>query len=202
MIIGLSGYARSGKDTVADYLVEQHGFKKIAFAKLLKDSIYTLNPIVSSVPHSYDTVIRYQDVVDRIGLDKAKEQYPEVRRLLQIFGTEVGRELLGQNIWVDTAMNLVKNSEDNWVFTDVRFSNEFEAIKSAGGNVWRVERDSVKPVNAHVSETALDDYLFDYTFYNNQTIKDLQESVNLALTDETAKWYNNILPTNEKGNND
>lgn len=202
MIIGLSGYARSGKDTVADHLVEIHGFKKIAFAKLLKDSIYILNPIVSSVPHSYDTVIRYQDVVDHLGLDKAKEQYPEVRRLLQIFGTEVGRELLGQNIWVDTAMNLIKDSEDNWVFTDVRFANEFEAIKSVGGNVWRVERESVKPVNAHSSETALDDYLFDYTFYNNKTIKNLQESVDFALTDETSKWYNNILPTNEKGNND
>lgn len=202
MIIGLSGYARSGKDTVADHLSEKHGFKKIAFAKLLKDAVYTLNPIVSSVPHSYDTVIRYQDIVDSLGLDKAKDQYPEVRRLLQVFGTEVGREMLGSNIWVDTAMNSIKDSSYNWVFTDVRFPNEFEAIKSVGGHVWRVERELAKPVNLHESETALDDYSFNHVFKNDSTIKDLQENVDLALTANPNRWYNIILPTNEKESND
>ena len=71
------------------------------------------------------------------GWDEAKKT-EEVRRLLQIFGTEIGRSLLGENIWVELATRNLESSK-NYVFTDVRFPNEADKIKNLGGLIWRVE---------------------------------------------------------------
>jgi hypothetical protein len=168
MIIGLSGYARSGKDTAADHLVNSYGFTRHSFAAPMKEAMYRLNPIVSS-----DSIgpFRYKDLVDVYGLDKAKESVPEIRRLLQIFGTEVGRDMFGENFWVDLALNNAK--EGKVVISDVRFKNEAEAIKAAGGQVWRVNRNGVGPVTNHPSEIDLDDYKFDSIIDNNKTVQDL-----------------------------
>jgi len=68
---------------------------------------------------------------------------------------------------------------ENVVITDVRFTNEADYIKwYPGSQLWRVERPGVKAVNAHVSETQLDNYPFiDQTFVNNGTIADLEAMV-------------------------
>lgn len=172
MIIGVSGYARSGKDTVADHLVDQYNFSRVSFAAPMKKAMYILNPIVSS-----DSIgnFRYKDLVDVYGLDKAKENTPEIRRLLQIFGTEVGRSMFGENFWVDLAL---KNAgSENIVVTDVRFKNEADRIKSMGGQIWRVNRTSVKPVTGHISEIDLDDYNFDYVMQNDYSIEKMYKKI-------------------------
>jgi hypothetical protein len=172
MIIGVSGYARSGKDTVADHLADKYSFSRISFAAPMKKAMYILNPIVSS-----DSIgnFRYKDLVDVYGLDKAKEDNPEIRRLLQIFGTEVGRSMFGENFWVDLALKNV--GSENIVVTDVRFKNEADKIRSLGGQIWRVNRASVKPVTGHVSEIDLDDYNFDYVIDNDYSILEMYENI-------------------------
>lgn len=179
MIIGLSGYARSGKDTAADHLVAEYGFTRYSFAAPMKEAMYRLNPIVSS-----DAIgsFRYQNLVDVYGLDDAKDSYPEIRRLLQVFGTEVGREMFGPNFWVDLALNSAK--EDKVVISDVRFKNEAEGIKSAGGQVWRINRLGIGPVTNHASEIDLDDYQFDNVIDNNYSVQDLN-----SVIDDIIKRY-------------
>ena len=179
MIIGLSGYARSGKDTAADHLVAEYGFTRYSFAAPMKEAMYRLNPIVSS-----DAIgsFRYQNLVDVYGLDDAKDSYPEIRRLLQVFGTEVGREMFGQNFWVDLALNRAK--EDKVVISDVRFKNEAEGIKAAGGQVWRINRLGIGPVTNHASEIDLDDYQFDNVIDNNYSVQDLN-----SVIDDIIKGY-------------
>ena len=176
MIIGLSGYARSGKDTAADRLVEAHMFTRYSFAAPMKDAMYKLNPIVHS-----DSIgnFRYKDLVDSYGLDEAKDSHPEIRRLLQVFGTEVGRDMFGNNFWVDLALNSI--IEDNVVISDVRFKNEADAIKSAGGKVWRINRHGVGPVTNHSSEIDLDSYNFDYIIDNDYSVSDLHNVVDMLL---------------------
>jgi hypothetical protein len=176
MIIGLSGYARSGKDTAADRLVEQHMFTRYSFAAPMKEAMYKLNPIVHS-----DKIgnFRYKDLVDSYGLDSAKDSYAEIRRLLQVFGTEVGREMFGNNFWVDLTLNSIK--EDNVVISDVRFKNEADAIRSAGGQVWRINRDGVGPVTDHASEVDLDSYNFDHIIDNDYSVVDLNNIVDMLL---------------------
>jgi hypothetical protein len=176
MIIGLSGYARSGKDTVAEHLVLKHGFIQKSFAVPMKEAMYTLNPIVSNDSVG---VFRYRSLVDAYGLDKVKEDYPEVRRLLQVFGTEVGRDMFGLNFWVDLVLKDLKSV--NTVISDVRFKNEADSIKSAGGQVWRINRNGVGPVTDHSSETDLDDYDFNHIIDNDFSLLDLNNVVDMLL---------------------
>ena len=170
MIIGLSGYAQSGKDTVAEYLINNHGFVRVAFADPIRDALYALDPIVEGTK----TV---QPIVDLYGWEDAKKEFPEIRRMLQRFGTEVARTLWNENFWVKQAFAKIKQYE-NVVVTDVRYINEADAISSLpDGKVWRVVRDDVGPVNRHASETQLDTYPFDEMITNNSTKENLYKTI-------------------------
>ena len=165
-IIGLTGYAQSGKDTLASILVEKYGYSRIAFADKIRDFLYGINPMVACSPTGY-----LQDLVNLVGWDKAKQE-PQVRRLLQDLGISA-RDLIDENIWVTAALGNV-DSDQRVVVTDVRFENEALMIKLMGGQLWRVKRVGVGPVNDHVSESELDGYKMDQIFVNNGTLGDLE----------------------------
>ena len=167
MIIGLSGYAQSGKDTVAELLCLNYNYHRRAFADPMREALLRLNPVVGSQPLAC--------LVDDYGWDVAKSN-PEVRRLLQVFGTEIGREMFGENFWVDIALAGL-NSNHRVVVADVRFPNEAQAIIDKGGQVWRVQREGHKPVNLHQSETAMDNWRFDDLILNHGSLDDLADEV-------------------------
>lgn len=172
-LIGLSGYARAGKDTAAEALLTL-GYKRVAFADKLREVLYALNPIVVYGP---DTV-RVKDVIDKFGWDgyKATAYSTEIRELLQRLGTEAGRRTLWDSIWVDAAFaNLDENGL--YVFTDVRFPNEANAIRERGGEILRITRPGLKPANDHPSETSLDDYNFDDIIFNIGTVDEFKRDV-------------------------
>ena len=173
MIIGLSGHAQTGKDTIADYLVKNYGFTRVAFADPIREAVYKLNPKINV----YDmNSVPLSTAVDRLGWETVKVQSEDARWLLQRMGTEVGRELLGENVWVDKAMKKALQ-HDKVVITDVRYPNEVEAILSHSGAVWRVIKDDTGAVNRHASESALDDHDFEYIIFNNDTKQDLYKSI-------------------------
>lgn len=175
MIIGLSGYAQSGKNTVADILVDHHGFIQLAFADAIRDFAYAINPMVACSPSGY-----LQDLVDLKGWDEAKQE-PQVRRLLQSTGL-AGREMIDEYLWVALTLSQIKDPhEGRYVITDVRFPNEAAALTSQGGQIWRIERPGVDAVNDHVSETALDAWIFDETIINDGTIEDLKKKIKVDL---------------------
>jgi len=143
-LIGITGYAQHGKDTTGNYLVEQYGFTRYAFADQLKSMALVLNPYVDD---TYSR--RLYTLVQSAGWDEAKEN-PEIRRFLQVLGTEAVRDHLGEDAWVNA---LQKRAQDDglWdrqgpghksqiVVTDVRFPNEAQFIKKHGGELWRVKR--------------------------------------------------------------
>ena len=172
MIIGLSGYAQSGKNTVADILVDYHGFIALAFADPIKDLVYNINPKINS--------IEIQGMVNEYGWDIVKQD-PEVRRLLQTTG-EAGRQGIDEYHWVAMTLSQIKDpQEGRYVITDVRFPNEASAISSQGGQLWRIERPGVDAVNDHISETALDAWVFDETIVNDGTIEDLKKKIKVDL---------------------
>jgi hypothetical protein len=183
MIIGLSGYARSGKDSVADILVEEFGYIRVAFADKLREALYALNPIVSIGVYEdfhwdYSKNVYVQDVIDEYGWDgvKGTEYADEIRRLLQRMGTEAGRNLLGNDIWVDAAF-FELTEDKNYVFTDCRFSNEALRVRQYQGKVWRVTRPGVEPANDHISEIGLDNWPFDAIVLNDRSLEDLKKKV-------------------------
>lgn len=179
MIVGLSGYARSGKDTVAEYLVDNYGFKRVAFADAIKDALLAINP---HIPNLY----RLDDSVELEGWEVAKLN-PYVRSMLQALGV-YARDNWGENFWIDQAVKKIDSlrgenySLNNVVITDVRFPNEYDAISNwtiAGkqGVVVRVSREGIMPVNNHVSEIALDNHQFKHTIHNDSDLFDLHLSI-------------------------
>jgi hypothetical protein len=111
-----------------------------------------------------------------------------VRQLLQKLGTEAMREGLHTNVWVNALMadyHPIKLSQDNpsyWLVTDTRFPNEAEAIKERGGLLLRIERPGAA-TGTHASETALDDYPFEYVIVNDGDLHDLIRKVKKLMID-------------------
>lgn len=182
MILGISGYARSGKDEFAKILVEDFGYKRIAFADKLREVLLAIDPIVwqfnrtAITGEGFRQVYRVSDIINAYGWDGYKETTysDEIRGLLQRLGTEAGRKLLGDNIWIDAAIN---NQYGNIVIPDCRFINEANEIKNRGGKIIRIVRPGIGPANNHISETSLDSFGFDYIIENNGTLEDFKEKV-------------------------
>ena len=113
---------------------------------------------------------------------------PTPRLLLQLIGTDLFREQLHPNTWVNASFaNYLNNA---WIFTDVRFPNELEAIKKHNGITIRINRGLVERTGKmiqepeHISETALDNAKFDYVIENDGTIEKLIEQVKKILIKE------------------
>ncbi len=203
LLVGLSGYARSGKDTAAKVLTEGSWVRE-SFADRLRAFLLALDPIIESDVESYVTGccdecvstdydvthVRLSQIVHQFGWEKAKDSYDEVRELLQRCGTEAGRKVLGEDVWV----NAVFAGWDGFtptVITDVRFPNEARAVKERGGVVLRVERPGVGPREdalggVHPSETALDDWDFDAVLVNDGTLDDLHAKVVQAVAEKAT----------------
>jgi hypothetical protein len=178
MIIGLAGYAQSGKDTVARYLVENYGFTRIAFADKIREFVYEVDPLVWGNSHTGGQTIR--DMVDEFGWDVAK-QHAEVRRILQRTGV-AARDVFGKDFWVNAALADAHKGA-KYVITDVRFKNEADAINDRDGQLVRVIRPGVEAVNGHISEHDLDDYDFDRVIKNQGTVADLELLVETMVND-------------------
>lgn len=201
-LIGLCGYARSGKNEVGYILEQQHGFRRYAFADKLRKVAEKLNPPVwgedldegcgdyyHCPPADHGEFWELADVLDEYGWEgvKSSKFADSVRSLLQGLGT-AAREELGAEVWVDALFDRL--NEDHWehfkmefpvgehaVITDVRYPNEVERLFAEGGHLVRIMRDGVGPVNGHGSETAIDMIPADFTITNNGTLAHLADQV-------------------------
>lgn len=175
MIIGLSGYARSGKDTVGEMLVEELGFERVSFADKLKEFCdFIFDPVFDPKTWMEGPLFGGQfDAGDWTLLSKS-ERRPYHQRVGQ-----GARDLINEDIWVDAALPLYGSYQNrNLVVTDVRFPNEYRRIIRLGGHVVRIERAGYGPVNDHESETALDQsFNWDVTLLNDGTLTSLRHKV-------------------------
>ncbi|MFE3589444.1 hypothetical protein ACFXOY_18270 [Streptomyces niveus] len=175
LIIGLSGYARSGKDTAAQALADR-GWRRAGFADKLREFLLALDPLLPALRGGEP--FRLRRYVEAWGWERAKDEHPEVRALLQRAGTEAGRKILGANIWVN-ALFAEHSDAGALVIPDVRFPNEAQGIADRGGMVIRVERPGIAPKAnkygvVHDSEIALDGWAFDHVLFNDGSAYDLR----------------------------
>lgn len=182
-LIGIGGLLASGKDTVADYLVDEYAWHKMGMSDPLHNAMLTLNAIVAIHPHS-GSIIRYGDLTDDVGYVEAKN-LPEYRRLLQVFGTEVVRELFGNTVWVDNARKRIKAVLDaggDVILTGLRYPNEVELIRELGGTTWWVDRPGfLISGSTHTSENSVSEEDFDVTIENVGTLADLYAVVDQEI---------------------
>lgn len=175
MIIGICGAAGCGKSTAAGMLADRFGYVEVALADPLYDAVSAMFGIPVAT------------LKDR----RHKEQpIPWIghspRRLLQTLGTEWGRGIVGESIWVKTAMRRAFDALDagaaGVVVPDVRFLNEAAAIRQAGGVVWRMHRDGAGIAGNHASEAGIPEEMVDRLIVNNGDIDQLEADVCITLT--------------------
>lgn len=168
-LIGLMGKARSGKDTVADYLQGEHSFGRYAFADPMKDMLEA----------AFGDKFRNGDRERPIAwLGKSP------RQLMQSLGTEWGRDEVHPDLWVliaNEAWQVSKARGESLVVSDVRFANEAQWIVDQGGVLIEIVRDNAEPVNAHLSENVDLDQFPRYVVDNNLTFASLYHQVELLL---------------------
>lgn len=205
LVIGVTGFARSGKDTIAEFLVREHGFTRIGFGDPMREMLYAINPIISFkqtkmidtdrtgnvLAHTTTTnetvvteFIRLRDIIDKVGWNGYKEtpHGQEIRELLQRLGTEGGRHVIGDHFWMDVIMGRICKAKGNVVISDVRFSDECDFIHNLGGEVIRVNRLGITAVNSHISDQQLPDDRIDFEVQNNRTIDDLELDIEAILS--------------------
>lgn len=184
MIVGLAGYAGSGKDTAAEALAP-YGYERLAFADKLKALALELNPEFGTG----GIVVSLASLVRAWGWEGAKK-YPGVREYLQRLG-QWHRAILGEDVWVNAALaGVIPGSRSltqalgipNYVVTDARYQNEFDRIREMGGAIVRIERKGVGPANDHESERVLTP---DHTVHNCSTPEQLARRI-LAAIGENA----------------
>lgn len=171
-VIGLSGRAGAGKDTLAQILYLQHGYVRHAFADPLRDMALAIDPTVIAPEYGAE---RLSDVVRWDGWDEAK-QIPDVRRFLQRLGTEGVRDHLGADTWVRlTEQRIAASDAPAIVLTDVRYPNEVALVRRLGCLwVW-IERPGANAAAGHVSEEALRAEDADVIVHNSVGVERLEE---------------------------
>ena len=122
--------------------------------------------------------VTYAELHQQVGYDESKNNH-DVRNYLQKLGTEVGRNMFGENVWIDYALRDIDKmlaKGRNVVITGIRFPNELEGVKARQGlSVW-VERTGYGPVNSHASDNTLGMEDFDKVLWNDGTLTDLKQN--------------------------
>lgn len=170
MIIGIVGYKGSGKDAMADYLVEHFQFEKMAYADPIKDVCAQLFDLDD-------------DYFNKRDLKEKKLDFWELspREILQKVGTDLFRKHFDQEFWVKLMENkiqnkLVKYPDMNIVCSDVRFQNEADLVKKLGGKIIFIDRfDSIQ--DTHEAEQCNISNI-DFIIENKGTLQDYYTKIN------------------------
>jgi len=163
--IGLAGAARSGKDTVAAMLSHRYGCVRYALATPLKLAASAMFSIPIGYFYADD---KKEKVINFWGLSP--------RQMVQRLGTEGGRQLFFDDIWL-RHLGLINHEGSNVVVTDVRFDNEAEYIKNKGGKIIQIIRPNVGIESQHVSESGVSLNLISATIVNDSTLTALEKRV-------------------------
>jgi hypothetical protein len=176
MIIGLQGYAGSGKSTVAQYLVERHGFAR----RHIKHTLATMTEVL--LDHALSDPERTWDYIDG---DLKRTPIPELgnrsaTEIQQFLGTEFGREFIHPDLWLDIWHRWAVAQPEHVVQESVRFANEAERCDV----VWEIRREGYGAHNGHVSEGL--PCAEPVILWNNGSVEDLYAQVDAVLKEMGA----------------
>ena len=176
LLIGLTGLAGAGKDTVRAILEKNHDAFGLAFADPMRDM---LGALLESIGLSSEWMTERH--LKELVIPELGTSY---REMAQRLGTEWGRAI-GEDFWLRIAsakVQMYRQQGDHIVISDVRFPNEAAWIQAQGGVVWRILRPGLEAVRSHASEMHFDHLPYDYTILNQGSLEELDRAVRCALT--------------------
>ena len=205
MIIGICGFIGSGKDTIADYLVNLHHFRRESFANTLKDAVSQVFGWDRTMLEGRTKQAReWREQVDPWWAARLNMPKLTPRWVLQYWGTEVCRHGFHDDMWIASVENKLRNSKDNIVITDCRFPNEIRGLKEQGAKIVWIQRgitphwydiaaqankgsknaqNWLAEQNIHASEYSWAGTNFDVIINNNGTLDQLATQIkNLVAT--------------------
>lgn len=204
MIIGIVGKKGSGKDEVGaiiQYLTSSYADEleywqyKAENKSSYTDSRFCIKKFAEPLKQATSILLgctrkdledrdfKYQILYSAHDPQVAKFKNMTTRLFLQLLGTEVGRNIIDENVWVDLLLKDYKHLQDNFIITDVRYKNELDAINKYGFNI-KINRVTIENADTHASETELDTLKTDYIINNNGYIEELIEKVKTILEKE------------------
>lgn len=181
-LIGITGRARSGKDTTADFIIAHLGGYKYSLAEPLKNMLKHGLGLDMTDPYWAE---RKEDPIPALGKSP--------RQIMQTLGTEWGRQLVHPDIWIIMAHNMLLSRGAGMVIPDVRFQNEADWIRKHGV-LLHIVRPGIAGVAAHASENGLLMTEDEVVINNNSSLEDLQNEVHACL--ESLKISSSTLSTN------
>lgn len=192
MLIGLSGKKRSGKNTVSQFMMEWAAdynvpAKQQAFADKLKISAARAFGI-----SEIDAINFCEDLKESGSISVKSSNFNfEVsgRQFLQWYGTEAHRQVFDDRFWIQQLLpDQIDHENQLIVITDVRFENEAEAIRVAGGDIIRVVRMDADGEDEHLSEQPLPDDLIDIEILNDSNLDNLRWAARTAVERLYIQW--------------
>jgi hypothetical protein len=202
MIILMCGKKQSGKDSLANAIIEaypQYNFVKCGFADELKEMTINLfglkRELIYGTNEDKNTLTEYTwadmphietAFSEFFGLGKAADQYLTYREFLQELGTNIMRQI-NPNCWVNALVKKVEkyahDTNNHCLIIDGRFPQEIDAMENLGAKSIRLARNVFN--DQHESETALDNYQdFDYIVDNqNESFEDTKTKI-LQITNK------------------
>lgn len=189
MLIGLTGFARSGKDSAANIVLQWAGrvgvnARKQGFADYLKLSLLRLFDPYASMEEAliWADNFKLEGEISLSGPVQAfTGQRPERvisgRTALQRYGTECHREIFDEDFWIDPVLDHYQADQELLIVPDIRFPNEAIAVLAHGGVIWCLHRQNAMTESDHASESGLADHWITEHIGNNGSLLDLEVNV-------------------------
>lgn len=190
MLVGICGMEGSGKDSIANILIQEYGFTRISFASVLKDVVAALFDWERTLLEGLTPESRaWREQVDSWWSDNLGIPNFTPRLALQRIGTDTIRNHFHPNIWL-LAVERQLQKYPRVVISDCRFPNEIGLIQRLGGTIWRVQRgeapkwvteylthDVNPPANIHPTSYLWMKCPFDVFIENEGSLEDLHHRV-------------------------
>lgn len=205
MIITVSGWIGSGKDTVAGYLQTKYGFQTASFAASLKDAISNIFGWDRELLEGRTVESRrWRECVDVWWAERLNIPHLTPRWILQHWGTEVCRQGFHDDIWIASLENKLRKKDTDVVISDARFPNELTVVKHLGGKSLRVVRGPnpdwytlALQANSgdvlaqhqleqqiHASEWSWIGHNFDHVLDNNSSLPELYRQIDRVIKNQ------------------
>lgn len=207
MIIGLVGFIGSGKGSIGDILSLDHNFAQDSFAAPLKDAVANIFGWDRQMLEGVTKASReWREQPDEFWSEAFDKPFTP-RLALQLMGTEAGRNVFHQDLWVASLLKRCAHRKDHTVITDVRFKNEVIATQKAGGIVVRIQRgpdpdwfhtafcankgntaaiEEMKTLGIHQSEWDWVGCSINHTIYNDGTLAELRDHVRYMIENQNV----------------